>query len=90
MEKAFAAQRYVCGGCVCVCVCVCACVRACVNVSCLCVCCLFVALYCVIMCTVMFDSLFITRSEGMTCSICMEVVLSKNPPSEQRFGILSE
>lgn len=30
------------------------------------------------------------RSEGMTCSICMEVVLSKNPPSEQRFGILTD
>ena len=30
------------------------------------------------------------RSEGVSCSICMEMVLSKNPPSEQRFGILSE
>ncbi|XP_065917991.1 E3 ubiquitin-protein ligase makorin-1-like isoform X2 [Dysidea avara] len=30
------------------------------------------------------------RSEGITCSICMEVVLSKNPPSEQRFGILTD
>ena len=58
-----------------------------------CVLCVYVHVYVYVSCVHVFTSVFLfntVRSEGMTCSICMEVVLSKNPPSEQRFGILSE
>ncbi|OXA52682.1 probable E3 ubiquitin-protein ligase makorin-1 [Folsomia candida] len=30
----------------------------------------------------------VARSNGKTCGICMEVIMEKTPPGEQRFGIL--
>ncbi|GFP95541.1 E3 ubiquitin-protein ligase makorin, partial [Phtheirospermum japonicum] len=32
----------------------------------------------------------LTRSQGIECSVCLELVLSKSTPSERKFGILSE
>ncbi|KAL6575517.1 hypothetical protein OROHE_000894 [Orobanche hederae] len=32
----------------------------------------------------------LTRSQGIECSVCLELVLSKPTPSERKFGILSD
>ncbi|GER32378.1 zinc finger (CCCH-type/C3HC4-type RING finger)family protein [Striga asiatica] len=32
----------------------------------------------------------LTRSQGIECSVCLELVLSKPTPAERKFGILSE
>lgn len=38
----------------------------------------------------MEHSFAVQRSEGVTCGICLDVVRSKQNPSEQRFGILTD
>jgi E3 ubiquitin-protein ligase makorin len=37
----------------------------------------------------MEESFAFQRSKEMSCGICMEVVMEKEPPNERRFGILS-
>ena len=35
-------------------------------------------------------SFAVARSKEKTCGICMDVIMEKQPPSTQRFGILSD